>query len=480
MTISPLMAIDLLERAFYDNNMNTHSVEQVSTSIKERFKASWFASERLHKPRWMVEEFSLPRRDLLSLVDQFPDAWLFSNVGGSRLGIGVAQRWTYSGPDAWPEWKRQWAALIAEEQLDPRLQVAGGVAFSLEETASRAPWTTFPRMSWTLPAVLVETGTENLKATIVARVDASLPLEPVVTYYQSLVERIGKPPALAVSVNSTLIESHSTPNHEAWCRLVESAVSTIRSRALSKVVLARALATRFTEPISVSQVLDHLVHANPEAQVFALRMQSKTFLGATPELLLSAQGKDVFTMALAGSAPRGATPHLDHVLAQNLLTHQKNVAEHAAVKNHILGVMARSSTVIKAPARPSIKRLPTVQHLYTPITAQLLAEHTVWDLAEALAPTPAVGGHPASAAVDWILDHEPFDRGWYAGIVGHVDLTGNGTLLVALRSALVDGSEATLFGGCGIMAESRPEEEWKESQWKIQSMLQAMGVEEWL
>lgn len=458
--------------------MNRHSVEQVSTYIKERFEASWCASERMHQPLWMAEEFDLPRRDLLTLVDQFPDSWLFNNVGGSRLGIGVAQRWTHSGPDAWAEWKREWAGLIAEEHLDPNLEVAGGVAFSLEDTASRAPWTAFPRMSWTLPAVLVETGTESLKTTIVARVDASLPLAPVVAYYQSLVERIGNPCELSAPATSTLLESHSTPNHEQWCRLVESAVSTIRSRALSKVVLARAVLTRFTGPISVPQILNQLVHANPEAQVFALRMRSKTFLGATPELLLSAQDQDVFTMALAGSAPRGATPHQDHVLAQNLLTHQKNLAEHAAVKSHILGVMAGSSTTIKAPVRPSIKRLPTVQHLYTPITARLRPGQTVWDLAEALAPTPAVGGHPVAAAVDWILDHEPFDRGWYAGIVGHVDLTGNGTLLVALRSALVDGSEATLFGGCGIMAQSRPEEEWKESQWKIQSMLQAMGVEE--
>lgn len=472
------MPIDLLERAFYDNNMNTHSVEKVSTYIKERFEASWRASQRMRQPVWMVEEFDLPRQDLLTLVDQFPDSWLFSNVGGSRLGIGVAQRWSYSGPDAWTEWKREWALLMAEEHLNPNLEVAGGVAFSLEDTASRNPWATFPRMSWTLPAVLVETGPEGLKTTIVARVDASLPLEPIVVYYQSLVERIGQPREPVTPTNSTLITSHSTPNHEDWCRLVQSAVSTIHSRSLSKVVLARALATRFTSPISVPQILDHLVHANPEAQVFALRMQSKTFLGATPELLLSAQGQDVFTMALAGSAPRGATPHQDHVLAQNLLTHQKDLAEHAAVKNHILGVMAGSSTTIKAPGRPSIKRLPTVQHLYTPITARLRPGQTVWDLAEVLAPTPAVGGHPVTAAVDWILDHEPFDRGWYAGIVGHVDLAGNGTLMVALRSALVDGAEATLFGGCGIMAQSQPEEEWRESQWKIQSMLQAMGVED--
>ena len=135
---------------------------------------------------------------------------------------------------------------------------------------------------------------------------------------------------------------------------------------------------------------------------------------------------------------------------------------------------------IQVPQNPGIKRLPTVQHLYTPIHAKFRSGHTVWDLAEALAPTPAVGGHPVKPAIEWILNHEPFDRGWYAGIVGHVNLNGNGKLLVALRSALIEGPEATLFGGCGIMEQSKPDEEWVESQWKIQSMLQAMGIEDQL
>lgn len=369
--------------------------------------------------------------------------------------------------------------LTTVENLDPRLRVAGGVAFSLDDTAGRDPWAAFPRMSWTLPALLVETDADHLKTTLVARVDATVPIAPLISYYQNLIEQIMVPdPQRGAHLNPTISEYRSTPTHDEWCRLVASAVHSIESRALTKVVLARAVSTRFSAPLSVSAILDHLVNANPDAYVFALRMQSRTFLGATPELLLAAHDQDVFTMALAGSAPRGATPHQDHLLAQGLQTHQKNLEEHEAVKHHILSVMASASRNIDAPIKPAIKRLPTVQHLYTPIHAKLRPDSNVWDLAESLGPTPAVGGYPVAPAVDWILDHEPFDRGWYAGIVGHVALNGDGKLLVALRSALVDGSEATLFGGCGIMGQSRPEEEWVESQWKIQSMLQAMGVED--
>ncbi len=460
--------------------MNTHSVDNLSTYIREQFVGSWQASKRTGKPLWLVEHLVLPRRDLLGLVDQFPDAWLLNEASGARLGIGVAQRWNYSGRDAWVAWKRQWTRLTTLENLDPTLEVAGGVAFSLDDTAGREPWATFPRMSWTLPAVLLEDAPDGLKTTLVARVDASLPMAPVEAYYQSLMEIITRPARPRAYENPTIIDYRSTPNHAEWCRLVESAVRTIQSQDLDKVVLARAVSTRFDTPLSISAILEHLVSANPDAHVFGLRMQSRTFLGATPELLVETDGPDIFTMALAGSAPRGDTPHQDHLLAQNLLTHQKNLMEHEAVKKHILSVMAGSSRDIQAPQNPAIKRLPTVQHLFTPISAKFQPDRTVWDLAEALGPTPAVGGHPVAPAVDWILNHEPFDRGWYAGIVGHVALNGDGKLLVALRSALIDGADATLFGGCGIMGQSRPEEEWVESQWKIQSMLQAMGVEDQL
>lgn len=441
---------------------------------------AWRTSERMGKPLWLVERLECPRRDLEGLVSLFPDAWLFSEASGSKMGIGVAQRWNYSGPNAWAAWKRQWEILTSSENLDPTLQVAGGIAFSLDDTAGRAPWARFPRMSWTLPAVTLEDASDFLKATLVVRADAGLPMGPVMTYYQSLLETIMSPIQPRVDINPTMTHFCSTPTYEEWCQLVQSAVEAIESQQLHKVVLARAVSTRFTEPLPVAAVLNHLVNANPDAHVFALRMQSRTFLGATPELLLATQDQDVFTMALAGSAPRGATPHEDHQLAQGLLMHQKNLMEHEAVKRHILSIMEESSMDIQAPQNPAIKRLPTVQHLYTPIHAKFRSGHTVWDLAEALTPTPAVGGHPVKPAIEWILNHEPFDRGWYAGIVGHVNLNGNGKLLVALRSALIEGPEATLFGGCGIMEQSKPDEEWVESQWKIQSMLQAMGIEDQL
>ena len=89
-------------------------------------------------------------------------------------------------------------------------------------------------------------------------------------------------------------------------------------------------------------------------------------------------------------------------------------------------------------------------------------------LAEVIHPTPAVGGEPRDLALELIAEHEGFERGWYAGPIGWVDVAGDGELAVALRSGLVAGTDATLFAGCGIVADSDPDQEWEESRVKLQ------------
>jgi isochorismate synthase EntC len=100
--------------------------------------------------------------------------------------------------------------------------------------------------------------------------------------------------------------------------------------------------------------------------------------------------------------------------------------------------------------------------------------HSLIDLVERLHPTPAVGGRPREAALQWIRQNEQLDRGWYAGPVGWVDARGEGEFAVALRSALLHGDRATLFAGCGIMANSDPEREYVESNLKLKPMLAAL------
>jgi menaquinone-specific isochorismate synthase len=125
---------------------------------------------------------------------------------------------------------------------------------------------------------------------------------------------------------------------------------------------------------------------------------------------------------------------------------------------------------VNAPER-RVKRLATVQHLWTPVTATLSENEHVLSLVEALHPTPAVGGLPPEKALETIRDTEPFDRGWYAAPVGWIDAAGYGTFAVALRSAVARGDVATLFAGVGVVEDSDPDREWDEVQLKYRALL---------
>jgi isochorismate synthase EntC len=131
-----------------------------------------------------------------------------------------------------------------------------------------------------------------------------------------------------------------------------------------------------------------------------------------------------------------------------------------------------------ADVEPRIHTLPNLQHLITPIRAQIREGRCVLDLVAALHPTPAVGGYPRAAALEVIREREQLDRGWYAGPIGWVDARGEGEFVVGLRSALVRGEVATLFAGCGIVADSDPPTELAEWGWKVRPMTHALGVED--
>jgi menaquinone-specific isochorismate synthase len=100
----------------------------------------------------------------------------------------------------------------------------------------------------------------------------------------------------------------------------------------------------------------------------------------------------------------------------------------------------------------------------------------VFELLERMHPTPAVGGAPRAAALKWLRQHGEARRGWYTGGVGWLDDAG-GDVWVALRCALVEGLHASLYAGAGIVAGSRPEQELKETGWKLQAMLEALAVD---
>jgi len=136
--------------------------------------------------------------------------------------------------------------------------------------------------------------------------------------------------------------------------------------------------------------------------------------------------------------------------------------------------MAAACTEVTVADAPRLVRISNVQHLYTQVQGRLRDRHGLLDLAGRLHPTPAVGGMPRAAALAWIAAREGFERGWYAGAVGWLDAGGDGELAVAIRSALLRGSRATLFAGCGIVGDSDPEAEYAESCLKLRPLAEAL------
>jgi salicylate biosynthesis isochorismate synthase/menaquinone-specific isochorismate synthase len=161
---------------------------------------------------------------------------------------------------------------------------------------------------------------------------------------------------------------------------------------------------------------------------------------------------------------------VDDHLGEQLLTSAKNRAEQAIVARRIERALDPVSVWVAAAERPVLVKVHNVQHLGTPIRAQLAEPLPVLDLAARLHPTPAVGAEPAEAA-RVIPALEGIDRGWYAGAVGWTDLEEDGELCVAIRCALLRDEVAHLFAGNGIVADSDPAEELAETEAKLQALL---------
>ena len=257
--------------------------------------------------------------------------------------------------------------------------------------------------------------------------------------------------------------------------LVSEAVAAVDRGSFHKVVLARTLT--LDRGLDVVAVLDRLRQRNPACATFAFSVGETTFLGATPEELVTLDGLRLHTTALAGTAPRGDTPEADGRLAAGLLASTKNRSEHRFVVDGITEALTGLGLVDPAPSEPGLMRLSRVQHLRTPITAEVQRRRTgasdmdVLRAAGVLHPTAAVGGAPTGASLEFIARHEGFDRGWYAAPVGWCDLDGNGEMGVALRCALTGPEGACLFAGAGVVADSVPAEELAETAYKLRALL---------
>ena len=162
---------------------------------------------------------------------------------------------------------------------------------------------------------------------------------------------------------------------------------------------------------------------------------------------------------------------MDDHLGEALLHSAKDRSEHEIVSRRIQRNLRSHSVWVEAAPEPGLVKVANIQHLATPVHAQLADPRSAVDLAGLLHPTPAVGGEPRDRATELIDEIEELDRGWYAGPVGWMDAAEDGEFCVALRSALLRDRTAHLYAGCGIVAGSDPAAELDETELKLDALL---------
>lgn len=285
----------------------------------------------------------------------------------------------------------------------------------------------------------------------------------------------------SIEIPAQVLKSAELEQH--YKQLVRTCLEELASGKLDKAVLARRAELRLADtpsPLVVRELLGRLSGRFPTAATFAIGRGSSTFLGSTPELLLRIAQDELEAEALAGSRPRGATRCIDQLLATELRSDPKELAEHAAVVDHLCAVLRAEGVLITPlPSSPAVSTLPGIQHLSTPLRGFVdAAPGELWRLAALLHPTPAVGGIPSEAAVAFLRTRENFERGWFASPLGWCDLSGNGEVALMLRCGLLSehSTAVGIFAGAGVVRGSTPEGELAETETKLGAMLSAFDL----
>jgi isochorismate synthase len=289
----------------------------------------------------------------------------------------------------------------------------------------------------------------------------------------------GQPRGLLSSASAYGVQLRPSPAE--FAAAVEGALRRIEAGALDKVVLSRLLELGLERPLDAGAFLRQLAAQSQSGYAFALALgrgrAAGHLLGVSPELLLEKRGAQVSTNPLAGSRPRGRDREEDEALARELLASPKDLREHALVIDAVVETLRPWCSKLHVPAGPSLVSTPSMWHLSTSLLGELRDPRcSSLALAQALHPTPAVCGQPRAAAERAIGELEGFERGLFAGLVGHCDANGDGEWAVTLRCAELSPSSVKLFAGAGVVQGSDPWAEFDETSAKLGTVLRALGI----
>jgi isochorismate synthase len=258
-------------------------------------------------------------------------------------------------------------------------------------------------------------------------------------------------------------------DEETWREAVDSALRVIDEGGIEKVVLSRHVTHDFADDIDAAALLRQLSDSDAGRYRFGLQNGGTAFVGASPECLFDKRGSVLRVEALAGTYDMGTDVSAAGLIraSEHLFASGKDLEEHALVVCGITDALTPLCESVTAADWPEVREARGLAHLSSLIHAELSPGVSAFDLIDVLHPTPAVGGLPVSAAMDFIRETEKAPRGLFAAPIGWISADGDACLAVAIRSALLRGRQADVYAGAGIVTGSDPEAEWTETGAKL-------------
>ncbi|HFD87389.1 MAG TPA: isochorismate synthase, partial [Gammaproteobacteria bacterium] len=405
----------------------------------------------------------------------------------SRLGLGCA--WTYEtrGSQRFEELQQAfrdlqvgWAIHALDETASPTQAAAFvGFAFGADEAAS-APWQAWPNTLLSVPKVLLQREAEIVSLYLSAKPEfLQMPGQRLrqIQDWLKLCKKLLAPVAEVAekdpAVSLQLMQCE--PENEVWLTQIEQARQAIHTGDFTKVVPARHLHFQASRGLQPAKIVQKLTQQFPSCTPMGIGLGASTLVAATPEKLVQLKAGRLCCDALGGTMPRSDHEQRNQQLTDELIQSPRIRREHALVVDQMVRALEPLCTSLQAAHTPAVMSLRQLQHLWTPINAQLRAGVGLLDIVARLHPTPAVAGTPTAEAQDWIKQNEPFARGWYTGAAGWLEHNGDGELSVILRCALLQGCQADLYAGAGVVADSEPAAELAETDLKLRSLLNVLG-----
>ncbi len=263
-----------------------------------------------------------------------------------------------------------------------------------------------------------------------------------------------------------------------FLRAVEKTKEYVRSGDVIQTVISQNF-ERDTDipPINAYRALRVI---NPSPYMYYLETGKCTIAGSSPEILVRVEGDTIELRPIAGTRKRGKTPGEDLLMEQELRADPKEIAEHIMLvdlgRNDAGRVAATGS--VRVSELMSVERYSHVMHLVSNVVGRLGRKYDAFDVLRASFPAGTVTGAPKIRAMEIIEEIEPARRGPYAGAVGYFDFSGNMDMCITIRTIIFRGGKAYIQAGAGIVADSDPLKEYKETVNKAKGMFRAIEMAE--